>query len=52
MSMNKKFNPLYDSNFKIINGQNEPRYLVEMYCDELEQLKYEIELLLKKLKGE
>lgn len=47
---NKKFNPFYDSKFLISIDGNENfgrRMLVEMYPDDLEQLKSEIEVVLK-----
>lgn len=43
------FDPFYDSHFLISKeGGTERRYIVELYEDELKQLKFEIECALEK----
>ena len=45
---NKEFNPFYDSDFLISHeGSSERRLLVELYPDELIQLRNEIDIVLK-----
>lgn len=44
----KQFNPFYDSDFTISReGMPEPRYLVELYEEELIQLRNEINIVLQ-----
>lgn len=46
--MSKEFNPFYDSDFRISKeGSGDARMLVEMYPDELEKLRDEIDAVLK-----
>ncbi len=46
----KKFNPFYDSDFLISHeGSNEQRLLVELYKEELLQLREEIDIVLEHL---
>ena len=46
----KKFNPFYDSDFLIFReGSDERRMLVELYADELIQLRSEIDTVLEHL---
>ena len=46
----KKFNPFYDSDFLISReGSDERRMLVELYEDELIQLRSEIDAVLERL---
>jgi len=48
--VSKKFNPFYDSEFLISTNESpEKRYLVELYEDELIQLKFEIESILRQI---
>ena len=48
----KKFNPFYDSDFLISHeGSDEQRLLVEMYEEELLQLREEIDVVLEHLRG-
>lgn len=46
----KKFNPFYDSDFLISReNSDERRYLVELYKEELLQLREEIDIVLEHL---
>lgn len=48
----KKFNPFYDSDFLVLReGSEERRLLVELYRDELEQLREEIDAVLELTHG-
>ena len=46
-TLDKNFNPFYDSEFKVVlRGEDPPRYLVELCRDELELLQLHIDSVL------
>ena len=50
--MSEKFNPFYDSDFLVSQeGSEDRRLLVELYKDELEQLRTEIDAILEQTYG-